>query len=154
MRSADGLRRAVLAVALLLTGQASATQPTPAVLGDWFTEGARAIVRIAPCADRLCGSIVWLWRSHDEAGQPLTDRENPVADRRARPLHGIDLLHGLRPTAPGQWSGGTIYNPEDGRSYNASLHLDAAGELTVEGCVLFICRKQHWRRVESVCAAR
>ena len=153
-RSVDCLRRAGLAVALLLSAPAGASEPSQAILGDWFTEGARAIVRIAPCADRLCGTIVWLWQARDEAGRAATDRENADADRRGRPLLGIELLSGFRMATPGRWSDGTIYNPEDGRTYKASLRIDSADEMTVEGCVLFICRKQLWRRTDAVCAAR
>jgi Delta7-sterol 5-desaturase len=153
-RSADRLWSAALAAALLLAAPAVAGEPASAVHGDWLTEGARAIVRVAPCGERLCGRIVWLWQSRDETGQPMTDRENPDTERRRRPLVGVDLLSGFRSTAPGQWSDGTIYNPEDGRSYKANLRLDSAEEMTVEGCVLFICKKQLWRRAASVCAMR
>lgn len=155
--SADGLGLAIAAIALLLAGAARGDEAASVIHGEWLTEGARAIVRIGPCtgeaaADRLCGTIAWLWQPRDEAGQALTDRENPDAARRGRPLVGLDLLSGFRMSSPRQWSDGTVYNPEDGRTYKASLRLESAEEMTVEGCFLFVCRKQLWRRATSACA--
>jgi hypothetical protein len=45
-----------------------------------------------------------------------------------------------------RWQGGRLYNPEDGRDYKGSLHLQSPTRLVVDGCVLFICRTQVWRR--------
>jgi len=133
----DGLAAAALAVVLARPAPAAAAD----LRGDWLTEGASAVVRIEPCAppgaDRLCGRIVWLWRPRDDAGPPLIGRQ---------------ILDGFAPKSPGQWSGGTIFNPEDGRTYAASLSADGEDGLSVEGCFLLICRKQLWRRPGALCA--
>lgn len=116
---------------------------------EWITPGCSARVRIHPCAsepDATCGTITWLWESVDRAGAPVRDGNNGDATLRERPLQGLEILAGLRHKQPGHWDGGTIYNPEDGRRYSVSLRLRAAEVLEVEGCVLFICRLQIWRR--------
>jgi uncharacterized protein (DUF2147 family) len=38
-------------------GEAAATSP----VGEWWTPGFGARVRIEPCGDALCGRIVWVW---------------------------------------------------------------------------------------------
>lgn len=56
------------------------------------------------------------------------------------PLIGLQMLSDFAPGTRAQiWSGGTIYNPEDGRTYAATLTLRAPDLLEVEGCVLIIC---------------
>jgi uncharacterized protein (DUF2147 family) len=49
----------------------------------------------------------------------------------------------------GRWSGGTVWAPDEDRTYRARLTLQANG-LRVEGCVLggIICRGQTWTRID------
>jgi Delta7-sterol 5-desaturase len=127
------------------------------VFGEWATQGMSAKVAVGHCPnrlDRVCGTITWLWEPADSSGSPKTDAENPDPHLRRRPLLGAEILSGFRATSTGTLDSGTIYNPEDGHTYDASLRLQGADTLIVEGCVLFICRRQVWRRASSVCAAR
>jgi uncharacterized protein (DUF2147 family) len=81
------------------------------------------------------------------------DSANPDAAR-GRPLLGTEILSGFSAKSADHWTGGKIYNPEDGRTYDASIRVNGADTLSLEGCFLFICRKQLWRRAGSVCAVR
>jgi uncharacterized protein (DUF2147 family) len=47
-----------------------------------------------------------------------------------------------------RWRHGEIYDPEDGRNYNARMELNANGTLSVTGCVLggIICQSEVWTR--------
>jgi uncharacterized protein (DUF2147 family) len=134
------LRALALAAALATApGAVPATTPPAGadVVGEWWTPGLAARVRIEPCGDgRVCGRIAWLW---DETPPGIADR---------RPLLGRPVIERMRPTAPARWSEGRLYNPEDGRDYTGSLTLRDAATLVVEGCVLFVCRTQLWRRAE------
>jgi uncharacterized protein (DUF2147 family) len=71
---------------------------------------------------------------------------------RSRPLLGLSILSGLAPAAGGGWSG-RIYNPEDGKTYNATVRRTGPDSLLVEGCVLFICQKQVWRKASALAEA-
>jgi uncharacterized protein (DUF2147 family) len=150
----------LLAVACALPAPlvaSAAAAPQDAVFGEWGTQGMSAKVTVAPCSarsDLVCGTISWLWEPVDASGRPKTDAENPSPDLRGRPLIGAQILSGFRREPSGALDGGTIYNPEDGRTYGATLRLQGADTLAVEGCVLFICRKQIWRRASAVCGAR
>ena len=135
------MKRAWLAAICACVGLADA-QPVPArtsatPVGDWWTPGFNARVRIAPCGDVLCGHIVWLW---DETPKDIVDKS---------PLVGRKIVEGMRPDSAVRWSGGRLYNPEDGRDYKGSLTMTAASSLVVDGCVLFICKSQVWRRADS-----
>jgi len=58
---------------------------------------------------------------------------------------GISILSGMKPTGDGSWKG-NIYNPEDGKTYSASMMLQGAS-LKVQGCALaIICKTQMWSR--------
>ena len=99
--------------------------------------GFNARVRIAPCGDALCGHIVWVW---DETPRGIADKS---------PLVGRKVIEGMLPDSTARWSGGRLYNPEDGRDYKGSLTLAGTNRLNVDGCVLFICKSQAWRRADS-----
>lgn len=116
--------------------------------GDWMTQACASRVRIHLCKaapDSLCGTIAWLWEPMDRSGQPMRDANNGDAALRDRPLEGLEILTGLRRSEAGRWAG-SIYNPEDGRRYSVTLRLRSADVLEVDGCVLFICKQQIWRR--------
>ena len=52
--------------------------------------------------------------------------------------------------ADGERWRGRIYNPEDGRSYRATLTPRSANVLRLRGCWGPFCRNQTWRRLESI----
>lgn len=120
-----------------LQGQPAEPVNPSALQGDWWTPGFNARVRIEPCGEGVCGHIVWAWD------------ENPkgIADR--RPLVGRLVIEGMRADGGTRWNGGRLYNPEDGRDYKGLLHLQSPTRLSVEGCVLFVCKQQIWRRADT-----
>ena len=135
------IRLAVIVAALLATSRLPAqgieSAKPSALLGEWWTPGFGARVRIEPCGDAVCGRIVWAW---DEAPKDIVDKS---------PLVGRKVIEGMRAEDAARWSGGRLYNPEDGRDYKGSLHLESPTRLVVDGCVLFVCKQQVWRRVDA-----
>ncbi len=126
------------------------------ITGLWATRGLGSIVELSVCEDApdaLCGRIVWLWEAHDSEGRPRTDARNPDDALQARPLVGVEIVHGLRETATGVWGEGSLYNPDDGRTYRGVIRL-VDGALELRGCALrLLCRMQTWRRPEELLAA-
>lgn len=128
----------------------------PRILGRWATAGFGSIVELGSCdsgaaAGAVCGRITWLWDALDSAGRPRVDRENPSPGARTHPLVGTQVLLGFREISPGVWTGGSVYNPDDGRTYSGSITLQTKGALELEGCALRIfCQRQVWRRPEDL----
>jgi uncharacterized protein (DUF2147 family) len=145
--------RAALAALLSFAAVQSAVAED-GVPGRWATPGVSAIVELAPCsgAATLCGTIRWLWDAVDDKGRPRLDSQNADPGLRSRPLLGLAILSGLKPARDGGWQG-QIYNPEDGQTYRATLRGHGNDALLVEGCVLFICQKQIWRRAGALAEA-
>jgi len=132
-------------LAIVVIGPAFAADPS----GTWLTEGGKSQIRLAHCGEALCGRIQWLKEPSDPTGKPKRDIRNPDPGKRNRPIIGVDILMGMKPgEAADQWAG-DIYNPEDGKTYQARLTLQDARTLQVKGCVLggLICKSQAWSRV-------
>jgi uncharacterized protein (DUF2147 family) len=119
----------------LICGPARAADPS----GTWLTETGTSKVRIAPCGGGFCGTIV------SAPGKGL-DAKNPYPALRERSVVGIQILSA--PQADGTGFSGTLYNPNDGKTYSGSLKLTGANTLEVAGCVMSVfCKRQTWTRV-------
>jgi uncharacterized protein (DUF2147 family) len=124
------------------------TAPAAEPNGTWLTEDGKATIRIANCGGAVCGTITALKEPNDAAtGRPLTDKNNPNASLRSRPMIGVQIVLSMKPNGPDKWSG-QIYNAEDGKTYTGNLILQGANSLKLEGCVLggLICKGQTWTR--------
>jgi uncharacterized protein (DUF2147 family) len=135
--------------ALAWVGMALAASDADPAEGVWLTADGGAQVRVAPCVDQvdqLCGTIIWLKDSRDKRGQPVRDEHNPKPELRSREILGLKLLHGLRRRSAGHWTGGRVYNSDNGKSYRARIQVTAQGALRIEGCILLFCSGETWRR--------
>lgn len=135
---------AATSLALLAATPALAADP---VEGDWLVQGGSAKVRIAPCparAERLCGVFTWI--KNDKPGKPVLDSHNPDAGLRGQTLVGSTFIRDFRKAAVGRWTGGKIYSPDEGKTYDSKMQINPDGTLKLNGCVLFICQAQTWKR--------
>lgn len=114
------------------------------VTGSWATPTKNGIVEINKCGNSVCGRLV----SSDgiKADPALKDVNNSNASLRSRPLKGLQILQGFS-GGPAEWTGGEIYNADDGKTYSATLTLDGDNTLKVRGCVIVpFCKTQTWTR--------
>lgn len=142
--------------ALLLPLSASAQTAKAALTpmpeaGIWYDDTGQGAVEIQPCGKTLCGRIVWLKEPRNAAGQPLTDKLNPEPGQRSRPICGLQVLGGLEKQRDGTWDAGWVYDPKEGKSYDAALQVAGPGKLAVTGYlgVKFLSRTLSWKRAPA-----
>lgn len=114
-------------------------------LGTW-TMG-KVTVKVNNCGSNLCAKIVDLAEPISKIdGKPKVDRENPDPDKRQRPLIGLTVMSGMEPVGDNEWKG-TIYNADDGRTYDATLRL-SGDVMKIQGCVAGIfCKTNTFKRI-------
>ena len=135
---------ALTAVGPNMIGHAFAADP----LGTWYTEGANSQVRISKWGGALGGALFWLTDQNDENGRPKTDRENADASKRNRPLLGVQIVLGMKPSStPNEWDG-KVYNAKDGKTYTGSFTMTGANTAELKGCVMVFCKSQSWTRAK------
>src|SRR5690606_38156965 len=114
------------------------------VTGVWLTEageqGGRAHVRIERAGGGLAGTIVHLEEpdfeaGHPRAGQPKVDLENPDPKLRERPILGLQILRGFTYEGDGKWTGGTVYDPANGKTYKAQITVVDENTLAPRGYI-------------------
>lgn len=133
---------ALLLAAFITVGGGAARADDPS--GTWVMTNGKVTVRVSQCSSSLCARIVGLKEPRDRAGKPKVDKLNPNPALRRQPLVGLSLAK-LQPAGVNNWSG-TIYNPDDGRTYSASLMVKGA-VMQVKGCVAgILCKTTHFRR--------
>ena len=122
----------VLALVIGVAGVAAADP----VEGVWKTQpddnGYYAHVTISACGAEICGV---LGRAFDSFDQPY---EGPAVGRR--------MIWAMSPQGGGAYTGGKIWVPDRDKTYNSRMTLNG-DRLSVEGCLLGICRGQTWTRL-------
>lgn len=94
----------------------------------------------------ICAKIVWLQNPLDSSGKPLRDVRNENSSQRGRAILGLPIINGMAPTGANQWKG-SIYNPEDGNTYSATLTMVSNSQITLRGCKGWIlCGERTWLR--------
>jgi len=125
------------------------------ILGKWVTKEGKSHVMISKCAVGLCGKVVWLkepkYPADDDqgmAGRIKIDRENPSPPLRGKPILGLQLLSGFKTNNGNVWEDGTIYDPENGKTYKCKMTLADPKTLNVRGFIGFswIGRTTVWTR--------
>ena len=136
---------ATLAVGLMF---ASAAMAQGTAVGTWVTEGGQSRIEIFDCDGLVCGTIVWLEEPNEEDGTPKIDDENPDEALKTRPLMVLQMLEGFSASGPTAWGGGTIYDPESGKTYSSTMELGDDNTIEVRGYVLLpiFGRSQTWTR--------
>jgi len=136
----------VLVLATLFVAPPTGAQEGGGPGGIWLTQAGDAKVRVSRCGGGICGVIVWLREPIDPAtGKPAADDKNPNPALARRPMIGLPLFSGMRPSGPNKWSG-QIYNADDGKSYVSHVSVGDSDTLRVEGCVGVLCGGETWIR--------
>lgn len=70
-------------------------------------------------------------------------------DKHNQPLVGMQILWDLKPDGNQEWSGGSILDPKNGKTYKCKIELVNDKELNVRGFIGFslLGRTQTWYRV-------
>lgn len=150
LASVISLLSLALAVSPARAGDANASIP-PSPIGVWATEKGSAHVKIEDCGGKLCGSLIWLKEPLNQQGKDKIDSHNPDPTLRTRKILGLPLLNDFVSDGDGTvWSGGTIYNPDDGKTYSCKLTMQDRKTMKVRGYVgiSLLGKTQVWSRVE------
>jgi uncharacterized protein (DUF2147 family) len=143
------IRSAVVTVLAALTLPAWA-QMTP--VGRWHTiddqtKELKSEVVITEKDGVLTGRIEKLLRKGADPNRRCTACTD---DRKDQPMVGLEIIRGVRKVeGKDVWEGGTILDPESGKTYNVRLTpVEGGAKLEVRGSVLFIGRTQTWVRAQ------
>lgn len=121
--------------------------------GLWLPSNGKARIQVykGRKSGKYFGRIVWLREPNDEeTGKPKTDKNNPDEDLRDKPLLGYVMLRGFEYKGDKTWDGGTIYDPNNGSTYNCEITMPNKNTLEVRGYigVSLFGRTDTWKRLK------
>jgi uncharacterized protein (DUF2147 family) len=143
------MKHALIAILALSAAGLACAQATPVGLWktiDDETKQEKSYVRIAESGDVLAGKVE---RVLDPARQDA--KCDACSDaRKGQPILGMTILEGVRKNAEEPyWDGGTILDPNKGKTYRVRLTpKDGGRQLEVRGFIGPFYRNQTWLRVE------
>lgn len=130
------LTRTALAVVIASLPFAASAQA--AIEGHWMNPKGNVVVRVAPCGNAYCGTVIKASRhAQDSARNGGTPH-----------LIGTQILTDLRPTGDSTFKG-KVFDPKHNIRAPATIRLDGDA-LNVKGCAIagmLLCREQRWTRV-------
>lgn len=135
----------ILAFSLLPTF-GSCQAGSTAILGTWLTQIGDAKVEIYQKQGKFYGRVVWMAEPNHDEGNPKVDEHNPNQKLNTRPILGIDILTSFT-YDDDEWSGGYIYDPKDGKTYECKLWIEG-GNLKVRGYMGWLFDTKTWTKVK------
>lgn len=141
----------LILISLVYTnGYAQTNDEADKIIGLWEVGSGKARIKITKYGDnKFGGKIVWLREPNDENGVKKVDKNNPDESKRSAGLLGLNNLLGFSYKEKGEYSGGTIYDPENGSTYNCLITLEDDNTLKVRGYigVQVFGRTDSWKRI-------
>jgi len=145
------MKRILLLAALFLIGLSPRIlAQDPQLLDSWWNEEQTSHIRIFKATNgKFYGKIEYL---KDEPER--LDVNNPEESQQIEPLLGLMILKGFTfNDAKEQWTGGTIYDPDNGKTYDCYMWFGENPDiLFIKGYVLgmkFVGRETRWARVKK-----
>ena len=114
------------------------------ILGNWKPSNGRSVVQIykgkadnGEDPNKYYGKIVWLSEPNDENGKPRTDINNDDDELQKQPLKGLVIVKDMEfEEVDGKivtWEGGTIYDPNNGSTYDFEAEIDKKNQNVMDG---------------------
>lgn len=130
MKVLSSLAVFILVAANVVSAQVKADD----ICGIWLTEDSRGKMLIYKDGTTYSIKVVWQKNSKDANGKEKVDSKNPNVALRSRTLQNMVIATGLKFDSKEQgWTGGAVYNPEDGNMYSCKAKLDGKSILRFRG---------------------
>jgi len=142
-------KKAVLILLLIVFSFSAWAQKADAILGSWGNPNGQDHILIYKHGDKFFGKLDWIKVPNDENGKPKTDKNNPDPALRSRPDLGLELLKDFTFDGDDVYSGGTVYDPKNGKTYSCKMTLEG-NTLKIRGYIgiSLFGRSETWTRVK------
>ena len=113
------------------------------VLGEWFTSDKKGVILIYKTGNKYFGKVI---KGNDENAEKF-DVNNPDPSKRKQTRVGLVILKNFVYDDE-EWEDGTIYDPNNGKTYSCVMELDGPNKLEITGYIgfTFFGRTEVWTR--------
>ena len=120
------------------------------LIGVWEPGNGRSRIKIEKIGAKYFGKIVWLKEPIDpNTNKNKVDKNNPDTSMRNVPLKGYRILKDFVYKGKNEWSEGSIYDPENGSTYNCVINMKNDNVLDIRGYIGIkaLGRTDNWKRL-------
>ncbi len=119
------------------------------ILGLWQTGTGKAKIKITKYGEKYGGKISWLKDPNRADGSQKMDDKNPDKLKQKNTILGLNNLLGFTFSGKKTYEGGSIYDPENGKTYKCIITLEDENTLKVRGYIgiQLLGRTDTWKRV-------
>ena len=115
------------------------------ITGNWQSEEKTGVVEIGLGSDSsYYGKLI------EVTSQKTFDDKNPNENLRKAPLKGLVIMKGFHADGKTVLSGGSIYDPKNGKTYNCKITLKDENTLLIRGFIgaawMGLGRTTIWKR--------
>lgn len=123
----------LIALCLILPMFAQSAQR---ITGVWYNGEKTSKIEITQNeAGLFVGHIIWLKEPSLKDGGTKTDDKNPDVKLQKKPLVGLQVLHDLKYEGKDKYKGGTIYDPQTGKTYSVKAEMVNNSTLSLRGYI-------------------
>ena len=127
---------------MLMNAVSNCVADSDDILGVWNNDEKDAKIEIYKCGGKYCGRVIWLKEPNypegskdGTPGTPRLDHNNPDPSLRKTSIIGLDIVRDFTSVDGHTWSGGTVYDPKNGKTYRGKMTLVSRNQLNLRGYV-------------------
>lgn len=105
------------------------------ICGTWTNSDKVMKVKIEKIGSHYFGKLIWLEKPNEPDGAPKLDKHNPDPTLRKVPFIGLRVMKDMKYRGDGVWGGGTLYDPEKGKTYGCKITLVNMDEANIRGYI-------------------
>jgi uncharacterized protein (DUF2147 family) len=119
------------------------------IVGTWLTGDGDGWVDVVHSGNGISGFVAG--SPNDRPDRSKVDDKNPDPALRDRELLGLELFAGFHFDGDDRWIGGTIYDPNSGKTYRCIITILDENKLKVRGYIgiPMLGRTEIWTRKKS-----
>jgi uncharacterized protein (DUF2147 family) len=128
----------------------SQAQSADDISGTWWNDTKTSKIKVEKKEGKYIGTIVYIIPEKYIDGAPEKDNKNPDVNLKNRSRLNLQILSGLvYNSSAKEWAGGSIYDPNNGKTYDCYVWLEGKDILQLKGFVAgirMLGRKSAWVR--------
>ena len=139
-----------ISLLICLSAADSKAQQADDITGIWWNDIKTSKIKVEKKDGKYIGTIVYLIPEKYINGEPEKDGNNPDLNLKKRSVLNLQILSGLiYNSGDKEWTGGLIYDPKSGKTYDCFVWLEGKDNLQLKGFVAgirLLGRKSAWTR--------
>lgn len=140
-----------LIISTALTNAIASENSASDILGLWLSEKKDGVIKISKEGDSFIGHLIAFKKKKEDLGKTVLDKNNPDEALSKKELKGIKMLKNFS-FEDNEWSGGTIYDPQSGKTYKSYMSLEDKDTLNLRGYIglPMFGRTSKWTRISEI----